>query len=165
MARSPHPAPVWRQTFPAQYVGVMRLSSVRSIEGQRASQWRNKSRLSTVRFRSRRGSVTPSATRFSSFLPMAILSSVSLAKSRKGSSALSMCQTAANAWSIAASVLGSYMSARRFREVIGDNPEEAKVKLCLRRERPNPNVESWDASYAFRRCRREYRHQADHIFG
>ena len=53
----------------------MRLSSVRSIGGQRASQWRGKSRLSTVRFRSRRGSVTPSATRFSSFLPMAILSS------------------------------------------------------------------------------------------
>ena len=50
------------------------------------------------------------------FCPMAILSSMS-AGWRKRSSALSICQMAANAWSIAASVLGSYMSNRRFGEV------------------------------------------------
>ena len=45
--------------------------SAQQLEEQRASQWRGKSRLCTVRFRSRSGSVTPSATRFSRFLPIA----------------------------------------------------------------------------------------------
>ena len=72
----------------------------------------------------------PDRHKVQQLLPMAILSSVSLAKSRKGSSALSMCQTAANAWSIAASVLGSSMSVRRFSEVIGSLPEKAKAQLA-----------------------------------
>ena len=67
-----------------------------------------------VSHRSGIGPVTPFATRFSSFVRLQDSNRNRGHSREKGHRLLLGSKMAANAWSITASVLGSYMSGRRF---------------------------------------------------